>query len=414
MLSGPRAVTLALFAVLGLSFLAETGVLIWEFRDAGWFTIATHDSHLFLFFPTLGLVALAAFFVPALAFTDMYWQHVPYGRPRILIGFFALALVSWFVASALNASPFRPIWDIAPKALLADKNEPAGCGAAPAQPCERVALLESLEAVRQVASTRFGLKDFVRQCEADPLIAAAKTPEPERFCFASTPLSEKPLLTSTGDCCRAQTRLKDTILEMSGPSGQRSYTGLVHAFLLPFKVFFLLLLAVIGALLALRYKGVARHYSNHIGRIDLGVVVGAAAMMFFPLMSQGFVQTADALFGTAQNAGFKPIVNAMTAAFAMWALVLLLVFYRRYDRDLEIAGKMAGVVASAFAVFKYDLLVSLVTRYLGSGAGFPTIAALLIASVGAAFLLVSPRAANFFAGIAGDELGNADRSSTGN
>ena len=400
MLSGPRTITLALFLVLGLSFLAETGVLIWEFRDAGWFTIATHDSHLFLFFPTLGLVALAAFYVPALAFSDMYWQHIPYGRPRILIGFLLLAVVSWFVASALNSSPFRPIWDIAPSVLQADKNQPAGCGAPPAPPCERVALLESLEAVREVSSARLGLKDFVRHCEADPLIGSAKLPGPERFCFASTPLSAKPMLSTTADCCRAQARMKDAILELSGPSSQRSYTALVHALLLPFKVFFLLLLAVIGGMLALRYRGVAHYYPKQIGRIDLGVVVGAAAMIFFPLMSQGFVQTADALFGTAQNAGFKPIVNAMTAAFAIWAMVLLLVFYRRYDRDLELVGKLAGVVASAFAVFKYDLLVSLVTRYLGSGAGFPTIAALLIASVGAALLLVSPTAASFFSAIA--------------
>ncbi len=351
-----------------------------------------------MFFPTLGLVALAAFYVPALAFTDMYWQHVRYGRARFIFGFLVLAVVSWAIAAMLNSSPYRPIWDIAPSVLLADKSEPAGCGESPAKPCERVALLESLESVRQVSSTRFGLKDFVRQCQTDPLVEASGAPDPRRFCFASTPMSSTPMLSTAADCCRAQTRLKDTILEFSSRPDQRSLTGMVHGVLLPLKVFFLLLLGAIGILLALRYKAVASYYPNHINRIDLGVVVGAIAMLMFPLMSQGFVQTADALYGTAQNAGFKPIVNAMTMAFAVWALLLLLVFYRRYDRDLEIVGKMAGVLASAFAVFKYDLLVSVVTRLLGSGAGFPTIAGLLIASVGAAFLLVSPRAAAFFGG----------------
>ncbi len=398
MLAGTRTLTLLVFTVLGVSFLAGTGVLIWEFRDTGWFTIATHDSHLFLFFPTLGLVALAAFYVPALAFTDMYWQHVPFGRVRFIVGFVALAAVSWIIAATLNSSPFRPIWDIAPRVLQADKSEPSGCGPPPAKPCERVALLESLEAVRKVSSTHFGLKDFIRRCEADPLIESSGTTDPRRFCFASTPLAATPYLSTTAECCRAQTRLKDTILELSGPAESSSLTGRLHAVLLPLKVFFLLLLAVIGVMLAARYKGVARHYPNHIGRIDLGVVVGAGAMLFFPLMSQGFVQTADALYGTSQNAGFKPIVNATSAAFAVWALVLFMVFYRRYDRDLEIVGKLAGVMASAFAVFKYDLLVSLVTRYLGSGAGVPTIAGLLIASVGGAMLLVWPRAAAFFAG----------------
>ena len=397
MLIGSRAVSLILFTVLGLSFLAEPGILMWEFWAQGWFTIATHDSHLFLFFPTLGLVALAAFYVPALALTDMYWQHVRYGRARFAAGFAVLAGLSWFIAGTMNSSPFRPIWDIAPRVLQADKTQPPGCGPPPAQPCQRVALMQSLYAVRKVSRTHFGLKDFIRQCENDPLIEPSDQADPKRFCFASTPLSDTPVMSTTKDCCDAQKRLKDTILELSDPPDQRSITSVVHAVLLPLKVFFLLLLAAISVLLALRYQGVARHYKRDIGRIDLGVVIGAGAMLFFPLMSQGFVQTADALYGTSQNAGFKPIVNAMSVAFAAWALLLLMFFYRRHDRDLELLGKMAGVVASAIAVLKYDLLIALVTRYLGSGAGIPTIVGLLIASAAAVLLLLSPKAANFFA-----------------
>ncbi len=397
MLAGSRTVTLILFVALGLSFLAETGVLMWEFWHSSWFTFATHDSHLFLFFPTLGLVALAAFYVPALAFTDMYWQHIPHGRTRFALGFILLAALSWFIGMSLNASPFRPIWDIAPRVLQADKSQPPGCGT-PVRPCERVALLQSLDAVREVSSTHLGLKDFIRQCTGDPLIEPSTVAEPKRFCFASSPLDGKPVvMSSKEECCRAQDKLKTTILELSSSPEQRSLTATVHAVVLPLKVFFLLMLAAISVLLALRYQGVARYYKSDIGRIDLGIVVGAGAMLFFPLMSQGFVQTADALFGTSQNAGFKPIVNVMTAAFAIWALLLLMFFYRRRDRDLEILGKMAGVLASAIAVFKYDLLISLVTRYLGSGAGIPTMIGLLALSAAAVLLLLSPRAANFFA-----------------
>lgn len=398
MLPGTRAVTFVVFSLLGLSFLAETGVLMWEFWDASWFTIATHDSHLFLFFPTLGLVALAAFYVPALALVDMYWRHVKYGRSRFVIGFFMLAALSVFIASWMNSSPFRPIWDIAPRVLLADKPEPSGCGPPPAKPCTRVALLDSLEAVRQVSSTHYGLKEFIRQCEADPLIEPSGAPDPRRFCFASTPLSAAPAMSTKEECCRAQTRLKDVILELSGPRDQRSVTAMVHGAFLPLKVFFLLMLAVISVLLALRYQDVARLYRSDIGRVDLGVIVGAGAMLFFPLMSQGFVQTADALYGTSQNAGFKPIVNAMSVAFAAWAFMLLMFFYRRHDRNLELLGKMAGVIASAIAVFKYDLLVSAITRFLGSGAGIPTIAGLLILSAAFVLVLLSHRAAKFFAG----------------
>ena len=86
MLLGTRAVVFALYGVLGLAFVAETAVLAWEFWDYGWFSFLTQDSHLFLFFPTFGIVALAAFYVPSCAFVDLYWRHVRLGQARFLLG----------------------------------------------------------------------------------------------------------------------------------------------------------------------------------------------------------------------------------------------------------------------------------------------------------------------------------------
>jgi hypothetical protein len=396
MLRVSRFATLTVFLLLGLSFLAGTGTLIFEFWDTDWFTIATHDSHLFLFFPTLGLIALAAFYVPALAFVDMYWRgYVAWGRARFFVGFAILTILSVGIALWLNSSPYRPAWDIPPALLSADKATPAGCEKS-GKPCDRVAILDTLEAVRTVSHARMGLRDFIRRCEPEPLIEASATIEQKRFCFASTPLSDRPPLTSTAECCQSQRKLQEAISTLAGTGDKRSLTGRVHAVLLPFKVFFLLLLGAIGMLLAVRYKSVAQHYPHELGRIELGVLVGAGAMLFFPLMSQAFVQTADALYGTAQNAGFKPIVNAMSVAFAVWALLLLMFFYNRHNRELEVLGKMAGVMASAIAVLKFDLMISLVVRYLGSGAGLAAIIVLLTLSIASVLVLLSAKALNFF------------------
>ena len=132
------------------------------------------------------------------------------------------------------------------------------------------------------------------------------------------------------------------------------------------------------------------YYPKDIGRIDVGVVVGAVAMIFFPLMSQAFVETADALYGTLQNEGFKPIVPFMSFAFGAWALLLLMFFYRRHDREVEFAGKIAGLLASAIAVVKYDLIVALVSRFLGSGAGTASIVLLAFLSLIGVVVLLSP------------------------
>ena len=66
-----RIFVFIVFAILGVSFWATTGILYWEFSDNWrqpafegtlWFDLLTHYSHVFLFFPLFGTVALFAFF----------------------------------------------------------------------------------------------------------------------------------------------------------------------------------------------------------------------------------------------------------------------------------------------------------------------------------------------------------------
>jgi hypothetical protein len=230
----------------------------------------------------------------------------------------------------------------------------------------------------------------VRNCELEPLIESASNPERKRYCFASTPLTPAPRLSTDAECCRAQQRYAQTILQLHGPVANRSLTALVHGWVLPLKVFFLLILLAISVLLAARHKKVAWMYPRLIARIELGVLVGAVAMVFFPLMSQSFVQSTDALYGTAQTSGFKPIVPFMSFAFGAWALLLLLFFHGRRDREVELATKLAGVMASAVALFKYDLVIALIVRTMGSGASPLAVAALAAGAIAAVLLLVSP------------------------
>ena len=390
MLPGSRAFVFTIYVLLGLSFVAETAVLAYEFIDSGWFTIATHDSHLFLFFPLLGTVALAAFYVPSCVFVDMYWRHVAFGRVRFAIGLVVVAALSYFIAAGLLASKDRSVWEIAPGRLKADRAEPAGCGSA-ARPCERLALLDALENVRQVSQSRLGLKDFVRTCSRDPLLETSvlERTERKRFCFASTPLSAEPRLTTDNECCRSQRRFSETInsLYIAGP---KSLTGQIHAWLLPPKIFFLLILLAISLLLAARNRSVTRHYKELLPRIELGVLVGVVAMIFFPLMSQAFVLTTDALYGTHQAGGFKPIVPFMSFCFGAWGLLILLFFYHQRDMQLEILGKLGGVLASAVAVIKYDLLTSVLGRLLGAGASPWSIAFLALVAIASIIVLLYP------------------------
>lgn len=389
---GARAFVFVVYLLLGLSFLAVPAMLVWEFGPEKALTFATFDSHLFLFFPTLGLVALAAFYLPSCAFVDMYWRYVSFGPLRFLIGLALIGAAATHIAMGLSANPHRSVWDLKPATLAADRSEPAGCGQPGGKPCERVALIDGVTNLRMVSQKRLGVREFYRSCQAEPLIGSDGTKEVERFCFASTPLSDAPVLSTDAVCCTAQQRYQSAIDKHYVDPVQQSITGRIHKLLLPGKVFFLFILLAISILLTVRHSGVKRHYPEQLSRIEIGVLVGAAAMIFFPLMSQGYVQSADALFGVQQKGGFRAIVPLMSFLFGAWAMLLLLFSFRQHDHDLELAAKLAGVAASTIAVFKYDILVAIVVRYLGSGAAELSVLLLMGLALLAVVVLLSPLA----------------------
>jgi hypothetical protein len=387
---GARAFVFVVYLLLGASFVAVPALLIWEFGPETALTFVTFDSHLFLFFPTLGLVALAAFYLPSCAFVDMYWRHIRLGPMRFLAGLVLLAAAAWYIAQGLASNPHRSVWDLKPATLAADRSEPAGCEASGR--CERVALLDGVTNLRTVSRNRIGVHEFYRSCRAEPLIGSDGSEDIKRFCFASTPLTESPPLSTDAECCQAQQRYQSAIDRLYLDPTEQSITGRVHKLLLPGKVFFLFILLAISILLTVRHTGVKNHYPQQIARIEIGVLVGAAAMIFFPLMSQAYVQSADALFGVQQKGGFRAIVPLMSFLFGAWAMLLLLFSFRQHDHDLELAAKLAGVAASTIAVFKYDILVSIIVRYLGSGADELSVLLVFGLAILAVIVLLSPLA----------------------
>lgn len=384
-----RVFVFLVYTCLGLSFLATTAVLGYEFREAGWFDFATADSHLFLFFPTLGIVALVAFYLPACALADLYWRHVPFGKVRFAIGALLIGVLSYLIAAGLLQSPKRSMWELAPATLEADAGDPAGC--ASTATCKRLPALEALRNLRRVSQTHIGLAEFIRDCHHDSLLELTPGPQTKRFCFASTPLSASPPLQTDAECCHAQERLSAMVSTQFSQPERRSLTAKVHAWLLPAKVFFLLVLLVISILLVSRYKSMHEHYREAIPRIEFSVIIGTAAVLFFPLMSQAFVQSSEVLFGLSGRGTFSLIMPLLSLAFGAWTLLMVFFFYRRRDKELEAFGKMGSAIAGAIAILKYSIVTALLVRVLGSGASVYTIGALLMVSIVAVIALLWPR-----------------------
>lgn len=390
MLTWARVFVFLVFLVLAASFLATTASLMWEFKDS-WYDFLATDSHLFVFFPTLGIVALAAFFVPSVLFLDLYWRHVPYGKARFLFGSLVVAAATFWMSGLLLDSPRRSYWESAPQVLAADAGEPAGC-AQRGEPCQRLPLLMAVRNLRQVSEDRLGLEGLIRDCSAatkDALIEPAHTPERRRFCLASTQFSSSPALQSDEECCKAQSRLVSYAHANYAVAATRSLTSEIHSMLLPLKVFFLLVLFVISFMLAAHHKKVEQHYRPYLWQMEIGLFTGALCMMFFPLMSQAFLQSSEVLSGTGGRGTFSIIVPIISFLFMVWVLLIGLFFYRRRSDDkLVTVGRLAGLLVSNFGIIKYNLLVTAFVLVFGAGAGKGSLIGLAAASACAAVAMV--------------------------
>jgi len=365
---GARVFVAIAFIILGVSFLASTGLLIYEFQRLDWLTLVVAHSHLFFFFPVLGLLALIAFFLPSVVLTHLYWNHVRYGKIRLLVGFVVVAALAFGFAKSLDTEP-RSIFEASPGALLADKGDEAK---------GRVAILDALDDLRGKAQSRFGLSGFGRTCVTDPLLEVPEEMLKERYCFPA-----KKNLTGAA-CCAAQAALAQAMLRLQQDPATRSLSGTYDALVfLPLKTFFILVVVAIAVLLAWWRNRIDQEYRDLVPRLESGVIIGGLAMLFWLAMDYGYQQTANVLFGRMQ-AG--PQLR-LSLVLVPWALLLLFYFLRRLGKQGEMVGQISGVVFAGVAVLRYEQLNDWVVRLFGIGADRWVLVALaVLALIGLAAL----------------------------
>ena len=373
-MTGARIFVAVIFVILGASFIASTGLLIYEFWELDWPTMVVAHSHLFVFFPVFGLLALIAFFLPSVILTHLYWNQLPYGKVRFIVGVLVLAAIAYASAWSLDTEP-RSIYEVSPAALASDRGEPAK---------GRVAILDALGVLRETAQHRFGLSSFGRSCATDPLLELPDEMLKARYCFPA-----KKNLTGEA-CCTVQASFARAVQRLQQNPAARSLSGLLDGLVfLPVKAFFILIVVAIAVLLAVWRSRIDEHYGEKVPAMERGVIIGGFAMLFWLAMDYGYQQTANVLFGR-QMAGPQLRVSLILVP---WAIFLLFYFLRRLGKQGEIVGQISGVVFAGVAVLRYDQLNDWVVRLFGIGANRWVLAALIaIALIGLSALFWLGRA----------------------
>jgi hypothetical protein len=344
------------YLVLAASFLASTGLLIQEFGRVDWRAVVQLHSHLFLFFPIFGLLVLAAFYLPSVAFAHMYWYHVPYGRLRFIICFFVAVAISLGVSQLFAASELRGVWEISPAALRADTGVPANC--ASSRTCQRAPILATIDKLRDAGPRRVGLSEFARDCRVDELLPPPTAFKEERFCFPAL------RILPGKECCEAQARLRSDVAALRNNPRTRSEAADLDAIFLPLKIFFITVMLVVALMLAVWRDKIDTLYGPQVPAIERGVIIGAIAMLFWPIMDYGYQQTSDVMFGNYHGA-FQP---RWSLVIAPWAILLLFFFLRRFGKNLAMVGQIGGIAGALFAALRYQDMNNWAQRFLGGGA----------------------------------------------
>jgi len=355
---GARIFVAIVFVILGAMFIASTGLLIIEYQDIDWLTMVVAHSHLFVFFPVFGLLALVAFYLPSVVLTHHYWTQVRYGKVRFIVGFLVLAGFGYLFAASLDKEP-RAIYEVAPYALVADRGEPAK---------DRVPILKALGMLRETAQHRFGLASFGRACGRDPMLEVPDEMLKERYCFPA-------MKNLNGEaCCAVQAAFSQAVSRLESNPQTRSFSGDMDRLLfLPIKTFFILVVVAIAVLLAFWRDSIDRLYPDKIAKIERGVTIGGFAMLFWLAMDYGYQQTSNVLYGRMTAAPqLRP-----SLVLVPWALLLLFYFLRRLGKQGEMIGQISGVVFAGVAILRYEQLNDWVVRLFGIGANAWVLAVLI-------------------------------------
>ncbi|MEZ5998587.1 MAG: hypothetical protein R3B98_07835 [Hyphomonas sp.] len=366
-------VTLA-FALLYVAFLVETGILVQEYGSSGLaLRLAALDSQNFIFFPVAGLLALVAFWKPAVLLVDaMVRGRVAYGRAVLAASLVDCGLAAWAIAGVFQSSDARSFYEIRPDVLVADAGAPATQGAP-----HRAPITQILSRMKILSGIDKGLGEYQAQCDREWLQYSTAA-DVEMLCF---PAGER---LPVRDCCAAKAAFRSHVNTLAEQAP--SHTATVHRFVLPVKIFFLLLLLGLGVLLVQYRKGLERIYGAHLSGVSFGLALGGAVMLIWPLMNAAYLETMSLLTGSGSASAYTVVAPLVALGFGAWTLLLVFFHLRSYPSQIEYAAKIGGFIAAAVGVFRYDEITNYLARTLGVGGG---LVAIIVFAVGICVLILS-------------------------
>ncbi len=373
-----------IFCGLAVAFVAPTAALYYTDGLKSVDFMALEPSQ-FIYFPTIGLISLSAWFLPCLVFADLYWTRLPFGKFRLLVTFLIGGIVAYFISLYVNnETSFATV-----KLDSLRTIKVADCANTT---CPEFSLATSLDNLRHVSRHKVDLSALVQDCMEDPFrLIRPLAEQKQKFCFAA---SNIPSIANNGlenaepaACCKFQRRASESLRKLSESDRTVSAGGLWLKFTMPFRVFFFGMMILITIHLGLRKKDLVP-YAPYMQEVEIRVVVGLVTLAAFIAFGYAQLQTREVLLGRFSED--DDVLLKFTSAAVLGAAGFVgLFFYNMHNREIEKAGKITGIITSGIAYFKFDQIIVLTNKYFGSGISPFALIILLFVSFLFSILIIS-------------------------
>ena len=359
----PKLIVAVIFLAFGISFVAFPALLIYEFRPLLAFDLIAIDARHMLFFPIVGMLVLASYFIPFSALIDMYWNYTPYGRMRLLMGAAIVVMFAVFISETLSGSRVRSLWGLSPMVL----EQPIQC-IPPTCNGPATTIAQTLRRLREVAISRANLSAFAVRCTADPLQDVSPD-NTRKYCFAAGRVVSGP------ECCAAQLRFSQTVYNHWESPSRRSVIGTVYeSSIRLMMIMFVMIVTMVGLFLVSWRKKLEFIFPTYSRIIRRHAVVGSGAMMLFVLMDFGSDRSYSLLFGEFEGGSFR-----LSLVLVPWFALVVIYLLGTFSLMLRLQFLTLAIILADIAIANWSALIGVTEKLFGAGmSGATTIGALVI------------------------------------
>lgn len=434
-----------IFVIMATAFIADTAVLAVEFsgifrsgESAGQqenlsTLLASFYGHNYIYFPTLGLLALAMFYRPTVMVFDWYYNAGAVSR-NVIVGFLSAMLLSAIAAAVvLSLGEQRALFEIKPSILQSAQpvnktcliyNDRAtaataqgaspsdafvreiDCSLLPPKDVLRLLKLEIRDSDRSFADMTVScrqpspislalLNDARSQLEGDTQRATADvmtlTPSGERkYCFLTNSVTDQL------SCCASKGLFQAQINELA--TQHRSVSFYVQKMALPIKAMYLVFFLGVGLLLAARTQLMSEQMKDEMPFVEIRMAIGSLLLLVWPVVNYTFTKQYDVLFGgfdvvdstpiqfndelrlvdTRDRSTYRQAAPLYISIVLIWVLALFASIIRKYEtiyRDIIGAALLTG--GAALVTFNLERLSAIVADAVGIGANSVSIITLI-------------------------------------